>query len=151
MSSKKEIDVHTPDLGEEDAALFTSLCQFVWVQGEPLPLIYNPEHPVYTRHGINSQVLNHLESIGLISFEPAGYVKRWFGKHTRLFYFGQATKIQFPDEASNQLDLGHVLLTEKGKALATFFSNNRNIEFYEYVIDKWFRQGLVISSILSNR
>jgi hypothetical protein len=151
MSSKKEIDAHAPDLDEGDAALFTSLCQFVWVQGEPLPLIYNPEHTVYTKHGINLQVLNHLESLGLISFEAAGYVKRWFGKHTRLFYFGKATKIQFPEEANNQLDLGHVLLTEKGKALAPFFSNNQNPEFYEYVIDKWFRQGLVISSILSNR
>jgi hypothetical protein len=151
MSSKKEIDVHTPDLREEDAALFTSLCQFVWVQGEPLPLVYNPEHPVYTRHGIDLSVLKYLESIDLISFETAGYVKRWFGKHTRLFYFGQATKIQFPKEANNQLDLGHVLLTEKGKALATVSSNKRNQEFYEYVIDKWFRQGLVISSILANR
>jgi hypothetical protein len=151
MSSKKEIDTHTSDLGEEDAALFTSLCQFVWVQGEPLPLIYDPEHPVYTRYGINSQALHRLELIGLISLEPAGYVKRWFGKHTRLFYSGQATKIQFPEESNNQLDLGHVLLTEKGKALATFSTDNRNSEFYEYVIDKWFHQGLVMSSILPNR
>lgn len=151
MSSKNKIGVHSPDLGDENAALFTSLCQFIWVQGEPLPLIYNLEHPVYTKQGVNLQVLNHLESIGLISFEAAGYVKRWFGKHTRLFYFGQATKIQFLAEANNQLDLGHVLLTEKGKALATVFSNNRNHEFYEYVIDKWFQQGMVISSILANR
>ena len=151
MSSKKEIDAHTPDLDKDDAALFTSLCQFVWVQGEQLPLIYNPEHAVYTKHGINLRVLKHLESIGLISFEAAGYVKRWFGKHTRLFYFGQATKIQFVEEANNQLDLCHVLLTEKGKALATVFSNKRNQEFYEYVIDIWFQQGMVISSILANR
>ena len=151
MSLKKEIDAHIPDLDENDAALFTSLCQFVWIQGEPLLLIYNPEHAVYAKHGISLRVLKHLESIGLISFEAAGYVKRRFGKHTRLFYFGQATKIQFPKEANNQLDLGHVLLTEKGKALATVFSNNRNQEFYEYVIDKWFQQGMVISSILANR
>jgi hypothetical protein len=151
MSLKKEIDAHIPDLDENDAALFTSLCQFVWIQGEPLLLIYNPEHAVYAKHGISLRVLKHLESIGLISFEAAGYVKRWFGKHTRLFYFGRATKIQFVEEANNQLDLGHVLLTEKGKALATVFSDKRNQEFYEYVIDKWLQQGMVISSILANR
>ncbi|SCX43680.1 DUF2806 domain-containing protein [Nitrosospira sp. Nsp1] len=151
MSSKKEIDTHTPDLNGDDTALFTSLCQFVWIQGEPLPLIYDPEHAVYTKQGINLRVLKHLESIDLISFEAAGYVKRWFGKHTRLFYFGQATKIQFVGEANNQLDLGYVLLTEKGKALATVFGNKRNQEFYEYVIGKWFQQGMVISSILANR
>ena len=44
MSLKKEIDAHIPDLDENDAALFTSLCQFLWIQGEPLLLIYNPEH-----------------------------------------------------------------------------------------------------------
>ena len=151
MSSKKEIDAHISDLDEADAALFTSLCQFVWIQGEPLSLIYNPDHAVYTKHGINLRVLKHFESIDLISFEAAGYVKRWFGKHTRLFYFGQVTKIQFVEEANNQLDLGHVLLTEKGKALATVFSNKRNQEFYEYVIDRWFQQGMVVSSVLANR
>ncbi len=114
---KKEIDEFLLD--EEDAALFESLCQFVWVQGEPLPLIYDVEHPVYAKHGIDLAALKHLEAVGLVSFDIIGYVKGKFGKHTRLFYFGKPTKIQFLQEAKNRLDLGHVLLTEKGKALAT--------------------------------
>ncbi len=78
-------------------------------------------------------------------------MKRRFGKHTRLFYFGQATKIQFSKKRTINSIFWHVLLTEKGKALATVFSNTRNQEFYEYVIGKWFQQGMVISSILANR
>ncbi|MBA4143628.1 MAG: DUF2806 domain-containing protein [Nitrosospira sp.] len=130
------------------AELFRSFCQFVWTQGDPLPLIYEVEHEIYTKHGIDLQALKHLQTIGLVSLEAVGYVKKWFGKHTRLFYFGKPTKIQFPQEASNQLDLGHVLLTDKGKALARDCDARCNQEFYEYVIERWSRQGLVTSTIL---
>jgi hypothetical protein len=84
----------------------------------------------------------------LLSMDAAGYVKKWFGKHTRLFYFGKPTKIQFLQDANNQLDLGHVILTEQGKVLARGFRGTRNQKFYEYTIETWVRQGLVTSSIL---
>ena len=141
----------TTVLHKKDIALFTSLCQFVWVQGESLPLIYEIENEIYTKHGINLTALKRLEAIGLIALESAGYVKRKFGKHTRLFYYGKPTKIQFPHAMNNQLDLGHVLLTDWGKALATACNAKRNQEYYEYVIERWFRQGMVVSSILARR
>ena len=137
--------------GNEDGiAIFAPLCQFVWLQGEALPLIYEPSHEIYTRRGIDLQSLQRLEAMGLILRDPAGYVKRKFGRHTRLFYFGRATKIQFPLEADNELDLGHVLMTEIGKELAARIESRvaPNQEFYEYVIEKWFQQGMVISTIL---
>lgn len=135
-------------LDDENLAVFASLCQFVWIQGEPLPLVYNMEHGIYAKEGVTLSTLRNLEAAGLIFIEQAGYVKRAFGRHTRLFYFGKPTKIQFPQEAGNQLDLGHVLLTNKGKALATAYKVERNHKFYEYVIEKWFQQGLITSSIL---
>ena len=144
--ANKEIDKILSDA--EDAVLFKSFCQFIWVQGEPLPLIYDVKHPVYAKHGIDLAALKRLEAIGLVSFDVTGYVKGKFGKHTRLFYFRKPTKIQFLREAKNSLDLGHVLLTEKGKELATAGVAARNQEFYEYVIERWFRQGMVVSSIL---
>jgi hypothetical protein len=146
---EKELSSWAPD--KEGTELFMLLCQFVWVQGEPLPLIYEVENEIYTKQGINLPALKHLEAIGLISLESTGYVKKRFGRHTRLFYHGRPTKIQFPQEASNQLDLGHVLLTDLGKSLATVCDARHNPDFYEYVIEKWFRQGLVVSSILASR
>lgn len=146
MVAKKEIDI--VGLDEEDVALFRSFCQFVWVQGEPLPLIYDVGHPVYTKQGINLAALKHLEAVDLVSFDPIGYMKGRFGKHTRLFYFGKPTKIQFAKEAENRLDLGHALLTDKGKKLATICGAKRNQSFYEYVLERWSQQGMVISSIL---
>lgn len=138
-------------LDDENLAVFASLCQFVWMQGEPLPLVYDMEHGIYAKEGITLSTLRNLEAAGLIYIEQAGYVKRAFGRHTRLFYFGKPTKIQFPQEADNQLDLGHVLLTNKGKALARAYEMPRNQQFYEYVIQKWIEQGLITSSVLQKQ
>ncbi len=142
---------YAPGIDEQSVVLFSSLCQFMWVQGEPLPLIYEMEHDVYARHGIDQAALRHLERIGLISLDAVGYVKKKFGKHTRLFYFGRPTKIQFRQEMNNQLDLGHVLLTEKGKELTAFCKAAPNQDFYEYVVKKWSGQGMITSSILIKR
>ena len=119
------------------------------MQGHLIPLIYDLNHEVYSGQGITLSALKALEAIGLISVSPAGYVKKGFGQHTRLFYFGRPTKIRFLEETGNQLDLGHVLLTDKGKAQAIVNCDvQSNQLFYEYVIEKWLQQGLVVSSIL---
>jgi hypothetical protein len=133
---------------DKDAVLFTPLCQFIWIQGNPLPLIYDLKSEIYREQGIDLPLLHHLEGVGLISLAAGGYVKKRLGKHTRLFYFSQPTKIQFPGDAHNQLDLGHVLLTEKGKMLVARCNTVRNQAFYDYVIERWVRQGMVVSSIL---
>lgn len=135
------------DLSPEDNQLFAALCQFLWIQGDALPLIFDIENEVYTKQGITLTTLKHLETIGLITFESQGFVKKGFGKHTRLFYCGKPTKIGFQDDNDNYLDLGYVLLTKFGKKLAATYQVPRNQQFYEYVIKRWFQQGLVLSSI----
>ena len=134
-------------LSQEDRALFASFCQFLWIQGEPLPLIFDIDDKVYTRQGITLFALERLEVLGLIMYDSRGFVKKKLGKHTRLFYAGKPTKIGFSNETNNQLFLGHVLLTNTGKEMAHSLSTPRNQQFYEYVIGRWFNQGLVLSSI----
>ncbi|PXW90814.1 uncharacterized protein DUF2806 [Nitrosomonas sp. Nm84] len=141
----------TSDLNQNDRQLFDTLCQFLWIQGDPLPLIFDVTNVVYTKEGITSATLKRLDAIGLIIFDTNGFVKKGFGKHTRLFYCGKPTKIGFQNDANNSLDLGHVVLTERGKALALAYQTPRNQEFYEYVIKKWFHQGLILSSIQIDR
>lgn len=135
------------ELTVEDKQIFEALCQFLWVQGDWLPLIFDVEHAIYTQQGITLPSLKRLQTAGLIHFEAAGFVKRGFGKHTRLFYCGKPTKIGFQADADNYLDLGHVLLTGRGKKLAAAVPVTRNQLFYEYVISRWFEQGLLLSSI----
>lgn len=139
------------DLSPQDSQLFKALCQFLWIQGDPLPLIFDVENEVYTKQGITRASLKHLESLNLINFEINGFIKKGFGKHTRLFYCGKPTKIGFQNDRNNYLDLGHVLLTERGKKLAATFKFSRNQQFYEYVIERWFQQGLLLSSIQIDR
>jgi hypothetical protein len=145
MLLDKEIGACVDD---KDAVLFTPLCQFIWIQGNPLPLVYDLKSGIYREQGIDLPLLHHLEAVGLVSLAAGGYVRKRLGKHTRLFYFGQPTKIQFPCDAHNQLDLGHVLLTEKGKMLVARCDTGRNQAFYDYVIERWVRQGMAVSSIL---
>ncbi len=137
----------TIKLSNEDKSLFAKLCQFVWTQGEPVPLIFDVKDEIYTSQGITFSSLKHLQTLGLLTLEPRGYIKKKIGRHTRLFYAGKPTKIAFPHDCNNQLDLGHVLLTEAGKELAVSYGVSRNQEFYEYVVARWFQQGLVVSSI----
>lgn len=135
------------NLNPEESRFFEALCQFLWIQGDPLPLIFDVKDEVYTKQGITLSTLKHLEAIGLIVFDANGFVKKGLGKHTRLFYSGKPTKIGFQNDQNNYLDLGHVLLTERGKKMVSAFKLSRNQEFYEYVIGRWFQQGFVLSSI----
>ena len=134
-------------LSIENRRLFDTLCQFIWIQGEPIPLILDLNEKIYQEQGINQDALKQLEACGLIHFEPGGYVKKKLGKHTRLFYCGKPTKIGFPQDMNNQLDLGHAILTERGKSLASAQTIQNNQAFYEYVIDRWYRSGYMVASI----
>jgi hypothetical protein len=57
------------DLNSSDEQLFKTLCQFLWIQGDPLPLIFDVENEVYTKCGITLSTLKYLEAMGLIVFD----------------------------------------------------------------------------------
>ena len=84
------------NLSHEDNARFTKFCQFVWIQGEPIPLIYDIKNEVYSSQDVTLPMLKHFEALGLLTVEPRGYIKKRFGKHMWLFYAGKPTKIAFP-------------------------------------------------------
>lgn len=139
------------ELQSEDRKIFEVFCQFIWFQGDPLPLILDIHDKIYTEQGITQESLQKLEAIGLIQLNRSGFIKRGLGKHTRLFYCGKPTKIGFLHDADNSLDLGHALLTNQGKELALTIHAARNQRFYEYVIKRWFQEGLLLSSIQINK
>lgn len=154
VRSKKEIGLkneRSTDVSYDDEQLFKILSQFVWIQGEPLPLIFDLHDEVYQRQGLTLAGLKRLADLGLIQFDSHGFVKKGFGQHTRLFYCGKPTKIGFSNDANNSLDLGHVLFTEHGKQFFSTIAVFKNQQFYEYVIRRWFQQGLSLSSIQIDR
>ena len=145
--SKRTVDfISTID--KRDAALFTAFCKFVWVVGEPNPLIYEIDDAIYKTHGITFASLKHLDAIGLISFESvSGYARTGFPKYGHAFYYGLPTTIEFPSDADNQMDIGHALFTSIGRELVAISGSQRSEEFYEYVIKKWGQNGWILSSI----
>lgn len=150
--SKRTVDfISTID--KKDAALFTAFCQFVWVVGdEQNPLIYEIDNEIYKKQGITFASLKHLDAIGLISFEAvSGYVSTGLPKYGHALYYGLPTSIEFPVDANNQIEIGHALFTNTGQELAAISGSQRSQEFYEYVIGKWFKDGLVLSSVMLRR
>lgn len=149
--SKRTVDFIS-SLDKKDAALFTNFCQFVWVVGEVTPLIFDVENEIYSNNGITFDALKHLDAIGLISLELiSDYVRKGFPKHAYAFYYGRPTLIQFPADQNNQIIVGHSLFTTTGKELVSVCGSVRNEEFYQYVVQKWSEQGLVLSSVISQK
>ena len=149
--SKRTVDFIS-SIDKKDAALFTKFCQFVWVLGDVSPFIYEIDNEVYTKQGINFDVLKHLDAIGLISFEAlGGYARKGFGKYAHAFYYGRPTLIEFPADEKNQMATGHALLTATGKELVPVCGSVKNEEFYLYVVRKWSQEGLILSSIAAQR
>ena len=95
-------------IDKKDAALFTTLCRFNWWFPDISyfgPSIYKPNNGIYAKYGITSEVLLHLQSIGLISFQALGYEQAELKKYTPCQYFGRATTLVFVND-SDRLDVG---------------------------------------------
>lgn len=149
--SRRTVDL-VSTLDKTDAALFTALGQFVWVIGDPHPLIYDLNDEIYKANGITFESLKHLDAIGLVSFESiGGYQRQGFQKQAVAFYYGQPTLLEFPAELNNQMEVGHALLTSAGKQLLAICGSQRSEPLYEHVIRRWTNAGIVTSSFVSQK
>lgn len=139
-------------MDKRDAELFTDFCQFVWLSGNMIALIFDPEHEIYNSKGINFSSLRHLDAIGLISFEASsGYKSAYRGKYVQTWYFDQAILIEIGKDKGNGFYIGKVLFTQAGQELAPICGATRNNDFYEYVIEKWYKEGFILSTPLPDK
>lgn len=147
--SKRTVDfVATMD--KKDAELFTNFCQFVWMVGDAVPLIFDFENEIYTKNGVNFASLKHLDAIGLISLESTlGYRRFGLPKKVVFFYYGQKTLVEFKNDNNNEVQIGKVLFTKAGLELINICGAKRSQEFYEYSVSELSKQGLILSSLLA--
>lgn len=140
-------------LDKADAFLFQTLCGFGWFLGNVVPIVYEVEDEIYTKHGINFNALKHLDEIGLLSFESlSGYGRVHLSKKIRIAYYGKPIDIEFEKENDNRLEIGHVLLSKTGQELAPICGSKPIPEFFDYVIEKWaIKYGLAVSSPIGVR
>lgn len=146
--SKRTVEF-VSSIDKKDAALFTSLCQFIWDIGGAIPLVFDTTNEIYKKHGINFSTLKHLDAIGLISYEPlSGYIKSGYGKYAFADYFGKFHSLDFGKDAANNLNTGQTLLTGIGLELLTVCGSVENQEFYEYAIEKWAAAGIIVATLI---
>lgn len=148
--TKRTVDfISTMD--KSDAELFTNLCKFIWMIGRPTLLILDVSHDIYKKNGITFDVLRHMDSIGLITYEPlSGYTRQGFGKYCTIHYCGRPTTLEFKGD-KNDLTIGTALLTNIGMELVTLSGSSINPEFYDYIIGKWHAEEIILSSPLMRK
>ena len=92
------------------------------------PLIFDPQARIFNQHGIYFESLKHLESIDIISFEPAlGYTKLRLPKRIIAHYYGTPIFVDFPsdDVPKNAMQIGQAMLTSIGVELAPICGSQR--------------------------
>lgn len=146
--SKRTVDV-VGSLDKSDAALFTILCSFAWMIGGVTVLVFDTTDSVYKDHGITFNALTHLESLGLLRFDPtAGFLRHGIQNDTVIFYYGMPILVGFGDKEEKTLDIGQVLLTQAGQQLAPICGSKGLAEFPEYVARKWTATDVSVACLL---
>lgn len=141
--SKRTVNLIS-DLDKSDAELFTRLCGFGWAIGNVVPLVFEPQDKIYTYNGIDFGGLSHLESLGLIRFEPlAGFKRLQLPKKFSIYYYGMPLELTLPNDNDNELSLGKVLLTKAGQELAPICGSRAVDGFFDFVYDTCAKQSLV--------
>ena len=126
------------DLDKSEAEVFTKLCGFGWQFEEFMPLIFDFKAGIYNKYGIDFGALIHLDSIGLLHFEPnSGFLLIDLSKSIVSRYFGRQLRLNLPKETDNELKIGKVVLTRIGEELAPICGSKPVEGFWEYVMDRW--------------
>jgi hypothetical protein len=125
-------------LDKNDAQIFTNLCAFLWYINGPLIIVFDEQAEIYTKNNISFTILKHLDSIGLISFEPlAGYKRMKFSKTNTASYFSKTITLEFQNESDNDLNTGKVMLTEAGLQLINICNSKQIDGFVDYTLAEW--------------
>ena len=133
------------DLDKGDAELFRNLCSYIWVLGNtPSPFVFDMQHEIYNRHGVNFGSIGQLETLGLIHFNGlTGFDFIGQPKTVILSYHGSHVVLTMPNDSGNKLPQGQVIFTRAGLELARICEFNPVEGFFEYVYDKWASESLV--------
>ena len=128
-------------LDKSDAELFRNLGSFSSsIKNSTagcFPLVFDVTDTIYKGAGLNFYNLRHLDSIGLLSFDQAGFRLTGFPKKDVVRYYGRVIQIEFPNSEENNLNIGTVLLSKAGWQLGLICGSVPCPGFVEYAIERW--------------
>ncbi len=127
------------ELDKSDAEMFTKICSFCINIQDLIPVVFNYEDDIYVNNNLHFSMLTHLDSIGLIKFEPLkGFANYRLPKLQNIRYFNKVMQIEFQGEGDEySLEIGTVLFTKIGLELAPICNSSPIPGFYEYLITRW--------------
>ncbi len=146
--SKRTVNLLS-DFDKSDAELFTKLCGFGWsITGikdskpfrlfAPIVLITYAYDDIYKNNGINLEVLNHLEAIGLIKLKDNHILDINLKDIGDLYYYGKQLDLNYNDGPDIiGCNIGCTLLTKAGEELAPICGSKPVDGFYEHVKECW--------------
>lgn len=142
--SKRTINL-VATLEKSDAELFQTLCRFMW--HEPVghrPIITSYQDPVYFAHGLNFDAFKHLDEIGLLTFNVAGFSYGFHGITATLklpcTYFGTGFLAEI-SPARTQIEMGQVMLSRAGIDLSEVCGAEEVPGFADHVAGWWRSRG----------
>ncbi|MBB2687599.1 UNVERIFIED_ORG: hypothetical protein GGD47_005241 [Rhizobium etli] len=144
--SRRSIDL-VSQLSKADAELFTKFVRSVWLIGKPVPIITNVDEVDRndeTRFSFSE--LQHLESIGLITYSGTGtYSRTGIGKTGRAFYYGCPVDLEFSSDGPNSILVGMALLTATGVEIASLSGAESSIPAFEKGLQHLLSQNIAVS------
>ncbi len=148
--SKRTINL-LASLDKYDAELFTSLCTFSWkFKGidNVFIIISYLSNEILLKRNIISNTLNHLENIGLITYnhiDPGNFLG--VVESIDAFYFDQIFHLKFPNKQGNSLPAGDIVLSKTGKELMSVCSPEHDEEYKKFIIKVWQKEDIIVGEI----
>ena len=136
--SKKSVNL-LAELEKKDAIFFKSICRFNWnVADRTVPLVFDHNHEIYAKNGIDYETLKHLDSLGLVQYSVIDIVlaKALTGM-IKVSYHDSILVLKAPNNRDYDVSLGHVMLTASGLELCRLFENEPVEGIFEYVKGEW--------------
>ena len=150
--SRTTIDI-VSRLEKNDANLFTKLCSYVWMTFVPTA-VYSLREQDFGPLPVNFSDLVHLDSLGLISFDPiSGYTLNINSKYFAIHYYGRKFEFTFEKDTSNKISTGSVMLTSAGQELVSICGSTPDFDYLSKVIEYWMNsnKGITVSVPISTR
>lgn len=144
-SFSKRLVTFLADLETSEALRFASLCSFTSADFDALALIYNYKEKIFKSRGLSFMCLSNLESIGLIRFEPNGFLSKDAPAECRITFPGYKFIVQVGHAEKNQFDAGQVAFTDLGKQLARLCEPECAEGYDLHLVTHWERLRYTVS------
>ncbi|HNQ88459.1 MAG TPA: DUF2806 domain-containing protein [Verrucomicrobiota bacterium] len=122
-----------------DVETFLNLCRFVWhIEGEPIPVVYEPDNQIFGGAGITFGKLQHLSEIGLVSSRGLAFGQQWPVATGAASYFRRAVHLRLGSKDSHKMNVGLVMFSRAGVEVLSLCGGAKPVEgYFDLTVRTW--------------